>query len=102
MSQDRRADQEAAAHVSAGHIFVFLEVFQVLLVQRIDQLPSPQAAVPVKQRVRGVQHVVGGELLGQLVAALRKIEALLVAAVDVHISKREPEQTQRSVAAGGE
>ena len=49
-----------------------------------------------------MQHVVGGELPGQLVAALRKIKALLVAAVDVHISKREPEETQRPIAAGGD
>src|SRR5256885_47297 len=31
--------KQAAADEGAGHILVFLEVFQMLLVQRIDQLP---------------------------------------------------------------
>src|SRR5438874_6991613 len=102
MSQDRRADQEPAAHVRAGHISVFLEVFQVLLVQRIDQLPSPQTAIPVKQLERGVQDVMRSELLGQLVAALGQSEALLVSAFEVHEAQPEPEKTQRPVAAGGD
>ena len=102
MSQDCRADQEAAAHVRAGHISVFLEIFQVLLVQRIDQLPPPQAAVPVKQRMRGVQHVVGGQLPAQLDAARRKLQPLLIAALDIHVSQSDPEEAKRPVPAGGD
>src|SRR5436305_8055617 len=101
MSQDRRADQQPAADEGAGHIFVFLEVFQVLLVQRIDPLPSPQAGVPVEQLEGGVQDVMRSELLGQLVAALGKAEALLVSAFEIHETQPEPEESQRPVAAGG-
>src|SRR6202023_1888077 len=70
--------------------------------ERIDPLPSPEARVPVEQLEGGVQDVVWGELLGQLIAALGKAKALLVSAFEIHEAQPEPEETQRSVAAGGD
>ena len=70
----------------------------MLLVQGIDQLPPPQAGVRIQQTVSPMQHIVRCELLGQAVAPFYQLESVLVPALDIHISKGYPEESERPLA----
>src|ERR1700704_352826 len=99
MCQDRRGDQRAAADEGGRHVWLLMKQGQVLLLQRIDPIPSPKAGVSIYQPVRGVQNVVGGELFGQLVTALHQRETFFVVADGVNVSQPNPEEAKHPVTA---